>query len=139
MFQMAGITAESSKLHTSDKILVVEDEHLVTMYIVDLLEDLGHRVVGTASSMADALALAQSNPPEIAIVDCHLPGGADGVAVARELSRLYGTAIIFVTGAPERDIGARLADIAPVAVLVKPCASEALAEAVRKGIMQRVK
>jgi DNA-binding response OmpR family regulator len=53
------------------KILVVDDEPLITALMEDWLSELGHEVIGPAHSLARALALADSDI-DAAIVDVTL-------------------------------------------------------------------
>ncbi|AZQ66890.1 response regulator [Silicimonas algicola] len=55
-------------------ILAVEDEALIAMELEDLLKDLGHNVMGPASTPAAAIELLQSRKPDVAVVDANLAG-----------------------------------------------------------------
>ena len=55
-------------------ILAVEDEALIAMELEDMLEALGHEVIGPAATAADALALLTRTRPDAAIVDVNLAG-----------------------------------------------------------------
>ena len=58
----------------SRTILIVEDEPLISMMLEDFLDSLGHRIVGTAESVEDALSKVEQGGFDIAIVDVHLKG-----------------------------------------------------------------
>jgi two-component system, response regulator PdtaR len=137
MLQMADFAAAGTTVSAPGKILVVEDEQLVSMFLVDLLEDLGHEVLGTARSLSEAISLAQADPPRLAIVDHHILGDADGIAVARELSSRFGTEIILMTGSSGIEAAIRGSGMNPVAVLPKPCDHLEIADAVRRGLLQK--
>jgi CheY-like chemotaxis protein len=53
------------------KILIVDDEPLITAMVEDWLSELGHVVVGPAHNLAKALELGQSDI-DVAIVDVSL-------------------------------------------------------------------
>lgn len=92
------------------RILVVEDEVLIALELEGLLQENGHEVVGTAASLAEAIALGESRKPDLAFVDIHLADGPTGVDVARRLSSL-GVIVVFMTAnakrIPEDYAGAR--------------------------------
>src|SRR3546814_5466995 len=69
----------------SRSILVVEDEPLIAMMLEDFLESLGHHVVGTAESVADALGRIDKGGFDVAIVDVRLKGGEHVWPVADRL------------------------------------------------------
>ena len=79
------------------RILIVEDEALIAMVLADSLEDGGHEVVGPAATMAEALALCEAAPPELAVLDVNLRDGSNGVDVARALLERWGVLSIFAS------------------------------------------
>ena len=81
---------------TTCRVLFVEDEAMISMLIEDMLLDLGVEVVGPASEMADALALAREADIEAAILDINL-GGQLTYPVA-EVLKERGIPVIFATG-----------------------------------------
>lgn len=78
------------------RILVVEDEILIALGLEILLEDAGHHIVGIATTSEDALALARSGQPRVALVDVHLADGPTGIDTARALVG-QGVAVFFTT------------------------------------------
>jgi DNA-binding response OmpR family regulator len=59
---------------TGLRVLVVEDEMMVSMLIEDMLEDLGCTVVGPAARLDEALALARDTEIDCAVLDVNLGG-----------------------------------------------------------------
>jgi CheY-like chemotaxis protein len=58
----------------SHNVLIVEDEPLIAMMLEDFLDSLGHSVVGTAETVAEAIAHCDKGGFDVAIVDVHLKG-----------------------------------------------------------------
>ena len=56
------------------RVLVVEDEPLLAMNLEDMLTDLGHLVVGTATRIDKALLLAEGIEFDLAVLDINLAG-----------------------------------------------------------------
>ena len=58
------------------RVFVVEDEAFLAMELCDILEDLGHEVIGPTPSVSKALALlaAVTQMPDVAIIDANLAG-----------------------------------------------------------------
>ena len=82
------------------RILVVDDHNGSRAALVELLSEEGHYVKEAASGL-EAVARAQSWPPDVAIVDYHLPD-IDGVAVTRALVKNDSDcSVIFVSGTAE--------------------------------------
>jgi DNA-binding response OmpR family regulator len=83
------------------KVLIVEDEPLIAESLIDLLQTTEHHVVGAATSAEQAFTLAERSAPEVAVLDVKLSGDIDGVSLATELARRYGTSVVFITGNPQ--------------------------------------
>jgi CheY-like chemotaxis protein len=54
------------------RVLLLDDEPLIAMVLEDILMQLGHETVGPAHTVADALGLIDSIPPDAAILDVNL-------------------------------------------------------------------
>lgn len=79
------------------RVLVLEDELLIAMFLDDLLVDAGYLVLGPASTVAEALAMLAAQPaPDIALLDFHV-AGETSLAVADALAG-RGVPMVFLTG-----------------------------------------
>ena len=84
------------------RVLVVDDEVLVAMLITDMLEDLGHAVVGPAHDLDEGLSLAKTGDFDCAILDISL-NGRSSTPIANAL-RERGVPFMFASGyAPNPD------------------------------------
>ncbi|MDP4002847.1 response regulator [Methylobacterium sp. NEAU K] len=79
------------------RILVVEDEALILMQIEMILEDAGYRVVGTATTAGEAIALVHETRPELVLIDLRLGDGSSGVDVAHAVRDIGGITAAFMT------------------------------------------
>jgi DNA-binding response OmpR family regulator len=80
----------------NQRILVVEDEFLISAMLCDMLFDAEAVVVGPAASVSAALRLVQDNDVDCAILDMNLNGEWSD-PIADELDR-KGVPFIFTTG-----------------------------------------
>ncbi|GAA1433900.1 response regulator transcription factor [Microlunatus lacustris] len=82
----------------STRVLLADDETLLRDALASLLAlEPSLEVVGVAASGPEALALAQREQPDVALLDLQMPG-LDGIAVAQELHRvLPGCASVILT------------------------------------------
>jgi CheY-like chemotaxis protein len=104
-------------------VLIVEDEPLVAMFLEDMLNGQGCRVIGPTARVDEALALIESDPPDLAVLDLYLEG-VDSYAVADAL-RARNTPFLFITGYGEAGLRD---DYAAQPALTKPFNDEELAE-----------
>ena len=108
-------------------ILIVEDEPLIAMMLEDFLDSLGHTVVGTCESVAEAMARIDEGGFDLAIIDVHLKNGEHVWPVADRLSE-QNIPFILATGGHIEPPPARHAD-APV--LSKPYTIDAIGPALK--------
>ena len=80
------------------RILIVEDEALISMDLEFVLEDLGHEIVGVATTSEAAIQMAKEHKPDLAFVDIQLLDGPTGVAVAEALASANVTKCVFTSG-----------------------------------------
>ena len=111
---------------TGLKVLVVEDEMLVSMLVEDMLSDLGCTVVGPAAELEEAMSLAQNAEIDLALLDVNL-GGRPIVPVADTL-KARGVPFAFASGYGEAGLSE---DHRGAAVLQKPFREADLAKALR--------
>ncbi len=82
--------------------MIVEDQALLAMELELVLGETGCDVVGSAMDRAGALAMAEAERPDLALVDINLLDGMTGPAIAEHLVNAYGTTVIFLTANPEQ-------------------------------------
>lgn len=68
------------------RVFLVEDDPLVAMMLEGYLDVLGHEIVATAATVAEALELVAKRDFDLAILDVHLADGKTSEAVAAALS-----------------------------------------------------
>lgn len=95
------------------RVLIVEDEVLLSMLLEDMLEQLGHDVAGVCADMASALDAVERNSYDTVLLDLNLQGERTD-PVAR---RLRERAIPFVVASGSTE-GAE--ELGPVAIVAKP-------------------
>lgn len=102
------------------KVLVVEDESIVSKDIQNTLTKLGYQVIGAASTGEKALSLAKNEMPEIVLMDIMLKGDLNGIETAKMVKASYNIPVIFLTAyADEATLNkAKLAE--PYGYIIKP-------------------
>lgn len=98
---LAEASAEISRQVATD-ILIIEDEPLIAMDIEEMVESLGHRVVGTARTHAEATALFSKAKPRMILADIQLADGSSGIDAVNEILTSTSVPVIFITAFPER-------------------------------------
>lgn len=107
------------------KVLIIEDEAVISMMLEAWLADMGHEVVGPASTIQRARILVESAECEAALLDVSL-NDALGYEMA-DILRQRGIPFAWGTGYNRRDIKPEYQD---EIVLNKPYSPEAFGEAI---------
>ena len=107
------------------RCVIVDDNPLYLSEARDLLQRQGMSVVGVASTSGDALAIAASDRPEVALVDVDL-GAESGLDVARALAMSdQPVPVILISAYAEKDLRELLDDSPAVGFLPKSVVSRA--------------
>lgn len=116
------------------RVLLVEDEFLIAEWVAGYLCERGF-VVHTASNARDALRQLAAAPADVLFTDINLPGGMDGLALARrarellpDLPVIYASARSAAVAPEERVPGATF--------LRKPYEPEAVARLIDKTMQK---
>jgi DNA-directed RNA polymerase specialized sigma24 family protein len=83
-------------------ILIIEDEPLIAMDIEQLVESLGHRVVGVARTHKEAVSLYGRTTPKMILADIQLADGSSGIDAVNDILTDQSLPVIFITAFPER-------------------------------------
>lgn len=102
------------------RILIADDEAILTMYLEEILEMNDHDVVGSASSGQEAIDLATALSPDIIIMDISMPGEVDGIEAAEIIRSTLGIPSIFITAHSEIPIIEKARKADPYGYLIKP-------------------
>lgn len=114
-------------------VLLVDDDAEVAALVGDMLEHLGYQVTHAASAGAALGALLNGCEVDIIFSDVMMPGGMNGVELAREIrSRALGIPVLLSSGYAEAAQKSAAAE--GVHVLAKPYHLEELAAALRDAI-----
>jgi DNA-binding NtrC family response regulator len=105
-------------------ILLVEDEPLIRLFISDLLEDAGFKVVEAANATEALVLLEAGLPVNVLLTDVDMPMGGNGFELAHRVHRSWPeTEILIMSGRQWPSQG----DLPPgAAFLAKPCPNEAI-------------
>jgi CheY-like chemotaxis protein len=122
--------APSAGLH----ILVVEDELWAALDMEWVVRKLGHEVIGPAATADEAVRLAESELPDLVLMDIRLANDSDGVTAAIEIRKRFGIASLFVSAHGELATRQRAKAAEPAGFIEKPFAPETLAIAIEKAL-----
>jgi DNA-binding NarL/FixJ family response regulator len=118
------------------RILIVEDDFFVALDLEAGLTDAGMKVVGPARTAEEAVALARTEQPLLAVMDIRLAGVRDGIDAALDLFRDLGIRSLFASAHADNTFKRRAEPARPLGWLQKPYTIDAVVAAVRKAIAE---
>ncbi|GAA0560521.1 response regulator [Rhizomicrobium electricum] len=83
------------------RVLIIEDEAIIALDLENLVNELGHHVVGIAATRDDAVRLARQRRPELILTDIKLADGSSGVDAAMAIVADLDVPVVFITAYPE--------------------------------------
>ncbi len=115
-------------------ILVVEDQDAIRRMIEALVAARGHKVVAVASG-AKAVEVAIQSPPDVVLLDLHLPGQYDGFDVCEKLRKNPTTEkvpVVIISARDDAPTRAKATQIGATAYYGKPFSPMALLKEIEK-------
>ncbi len=83
-------------------VLIIEDEPLVAMDLEAAMQEIGHAVIGVASTHTEAVKLAIEKRPGLVLADIQLADGSSGIDAVNDMLNAFAAPIVFITAFPER-------------------------------------
>ncbi len=130
--------ATDSDPHTL-RVLVVEDERRLRALLLEMIPELGFGVCG-ATSAEEALAIMESDPQDILLLDLQLPGMFGMELCERVRQSWPATEVVILTAFGDLETARRAIHLDVVEFLCKPfhlCDIELAFDRARKRVMRR--
>ena len=115
-----------------EKILVADDDRVVLLTLSEGLREAGFEVI-EARDGVQALALCQSQAPELALLDIRMPG-LDGLELARRLRDETKVPFLFFSAYGDEAFVKRAVEIGALGYLIKPLVVTAIVPAIRTAL-----
>ena len=110
----------------SARILIVDDEPLISLMLEEMLVDAGFRIAGVAQKIEKAIELIEGGACDAAIIDANLAGVSASPAASAMAAR--GLPFIVLSGSSRDQLQA---DFVGALFMQKPCREAQLIDALR--------
>ena len=119
---------------TKRRIVIAEDEPLARLDLGQMLENLGHEVVGQAGDGKTAVELARELNPDLVILDIRMPGEIDGLGAASLLAEEKVAPVLLMSAYNDPEYIERAREAGVMAYLVKPYNENQLSPAIEVAL-----
>lgn len=102
------------------KILVVDDEAIITMQLEERLSAMGYNVIGMAASGEEGIEKARRFLPDLVLMDIVMPGKSNGIDAAKIITTELNIPVVFVTAYADDVIIEKAKGARPYGYIVKP-------------------
>ncbi|MEO6282058.1 MAG: LytTR family transcriptional regulator DNA-binding domain-containing protein [Dyadobacter sp.] len=120
------------------KLLIVEDDMIIAADIALQLSKLGYEVSGIVPRGEEAIRHAETDRPDLILLDISLKGPLDGIETAHAILQRWNIPIIYVTANTDEATFARAKKTRPYAYISKPIRSIELQRAIELAISRLV-
>ena len=80
------------------KVLIVEDEMIISLMIERMIRQLGHTVVDRVVTGEAAVEAAEKHQPDLILMDIRLKGKLDGIEAMMRIREKANIPVIYITG-----------------------------------------
>ncbi len=119
---------------TQARIMVVEDETIVSRDIAAQLQSLGYQVVGHATHGDEAITMAMELRPDLVLMDIQLAGHLDGISAALRLREEAMIPVVFLTAFASDETLERAKRAQPYGYIHKPFSERELRTALEMAL-----
>jgi two-component system, response regulator PdtaR len=119
---------------TKRRIVIAEDQPLERLDLGQMLENLGHEVVGQAEDGASAVELARELKPDLVILDIQMETKVDGLEAASLLAEEKVAPVLLMTAYNDPEYIEQATGAGVMAYLVKPYTENQLTPAIEVAL-----
>ncbi len=102
------------------KLLIVEDEFIISKDLYDIVTALGYGVMGVAKSAEETINLLNQECPDIILLDINIKGKINGIALAKLIDEDYQIPYIYITSYSDDSTLKEVKKTNPLGYVLKP-------------------
>lgn len=102
------------------RVLIVEDEMILSLLIEKMVQSLGHKVIGKVTTGEEAVELAAEYKPDLILMDIRLQGEMDGIEAMTKIKKRANIPVIYITGNTDKMYRNKINESDYLAFLTKP-------------------
>lgn len=117
------------------KILVVEDEGIVSIDMRNILKQIGYPATEAVFSAEEAFEKIKEYQPDLILMDIGLKGEIDGIEAAKIIKERYNIPVVFLSGYADKNTLERAKSAEPVGYIIKPIDDNELMKIIAEALL----
>ena len=113
------------------KVLIVEDEMIISLLLEKMVQNLGHEVLGKLPSGEEAVTFALEHKPDLILMDIRLDGLISGIDAVKQIHEHMSVPVIYISGSTDALNNGALKGSDYVTFLPKPITFSELSNSLR--------
>src|SRR5690606_25012577 len=131
--QMVSQAVREISNQPSTKVLIIEDEPIISLDLQSIVREMGHTVPAIATTRDEAVRAARKTEPGLVLADIKLADGSSGIDAVRQILSEVQVPIVFITAYPERLLTGERPE--PTFLVTKPFVPETVRVAVSQALL----
>lgn len=131
--QMVGQAVKEISTQPQTKVLIIEDEPIISLDLQSIVKEMGHSVAAIATTRDEAVRAARRTEPGLVLADIKLADGSSGIDAVRQILSEVQVPIVFITAYPERLLTGERPE--PTFLVTKPFVPETVRVAVSQALL----
>lgn len=123
---------------TDKKVLIVEDDMIISMVLERMIKKLGHQVVNKVIAGQDAIDSALELDPDLILMDIQLKDNIDGITAMQNIREKSDVHVIYITGNSDQYNLERAKKTDFVDYLIKPIQMSHLKKSINKAFAEQM-
>ena len=131
--QMVAQAVREISNQPSTKVLIIEDEPIISLDLQSIVREMGHSVAAIATTRDEAVNAARRTEPGLVLADIKLADGSSGIDAVRQILSEVQAPVVFITAYPERLLTGERPE--PTFLVTKPFVPETVRVAVSQALL----
>lgn len=119
------------------KVLIVEDDMIISMVLERMILKLGHKVINKVITGQGAIDSARDMNPDLILMDIQLKDDVDGISAMQQIRENSDVHVIYITGNSDQYNLSRAKETNFVDYLVKPIQMSHLKKSISKAFTKQ--
>lgn len=131
--QMVAHAVREISNQPSTRVLIIEDEPIISLDLQSIVREMGHQVAAIATTRDEAVRAARRTEPGLVLADIKLADGSSGIDAVRQILQELEAPVVFITAYPERLLTGERPE--PTFLVTKPFVPETVRVAVSQALL----